>query len=146
MVGRLGEGWHELPAPSVSGPTNLPLGIMASARYVQEKVSIAPGDRLFVYTDGVSECPAPGSHINTEMFGDTKMIEVLNASRTDPLTQAGQAVHEALATHAGGHLAHDDCTFMFVEVLKLPPFWKRRILPGKGRVARLRAVIPRING
>ncbi len=98
-----------------------------------------------MYTDGVSECPAQGSHTDAEMFGDTKMAEVLNRFKTYPLTQAGQAVHEALVAHAGGQLTHDDCTFMFVEVLKSPPFWKRRILPGKGRVARLRPVIPRID-
>jgi serine phosphatase RsbU (regulator of sigma subunit) len=138
MLGRLGQVWRELPPPTTTGPTNLPLGIVANARYVQEKAVVAPGDRLFLYTDGVSECPANGSNADSEMFGDKRMSMVLNEFKGCPLRESGQAIHDALLGHAGGQLTHDDCTFMFVEVVKPPPFWKRRILPGRGRVSVLR--------
>jgi len=138
MLGQLGQVWRELPSPSTTGPTNLPLGVMLNARYVQEKVVVAPGDRLFVYTDGVSECPTNGSDTDSELFGDKRMSAVLNEFKGCPLRESGQAIHDALLCHAGGQLTHDDCTFMFVEVLKPPPFWKRRILPGRGRVSLLR--------
>jgi len=138
MLGQVGQVWRELPPPSTTGPTNLPLGIMAHARYVQERAVVAPGDRLFVYTDGVSECPANGSNTDSEMFGDKRMSQVLNEFKGYSLRESGQAIHNALLCHAGGQLTHDDCTFMFVEVLRPPPFWKRRILPGRGRVSLLR--------
>lgn len=133
MLVRPGHRWHELPLPAVPGPANLPLGIVPNARFVQETVRIAPGDRLFLYTDGVPECPAVCDGLEPELFGDKKMCEALERSVVYPLREARQELQDRLIEHAGGEPTHDDCTFMFVEVLKAPSFWKRRILPGKGR-------------
>jgi phosphoserine phosphatase RsbU/P len=134
MLGRPGDPWQELPVPASEGPANLPLGILPNARFVQEEVAIAPGDRLFLYTDGVPECPASGSSPEPELFGDKKMCEALDRCVAQSVAEARRGIHDGLVTHAGGQLTHDDCTFMFVEVLKSPPIWKRRVLPGKGRI------------
>jgi sigma-B regulation protein RsbU (phosphoserine phosphatase) len=132
MLARQGQTWQELPAPAGSGPANLPLGIMPDARFIQDKVDVAPGDRLFLYTDGVSECPAPESGLDPELFADRKMRDALDRYTRRPLPEARNGIRNALLDHSGGQLTHDDCTFMFVEVLPPRPFWKRRILPGKG--------------
>jgi len=135
MLGRSGHPWRELAAPTSQGPANLPLGVLPNARFVQEEVAITPGDRLFLYTDGVPECPAAGSSPEPELFGDKKMCEVLDRHAARSLREARQGIHNGLVTHAGGELTHDDCTFMFVEVLKPPPIWKRRLLPAKRSAA-----------
>ena len=136
MLTRQGQTWHELPAPTGSGPANLPLGIVADARFIQEKVEVAQGDRLFLYTDGISECPAPEGSLDPELFADKKMRDALDHYKRRPLPEARNGIHNALLDHSGGQLAHDDCTFMLVEVLPPLPFWKQRILPGKRRQAR----------
>jgi phosphoserine phosphatase RsbU/P len=133
MLGRPGHPWRELPMPATPAPANLPLGVMQGARFVQEKVPVAPGDRLFLYTDGVSECPAAAGSSEPDLFGDTKMCEALRQSTTYPLHEVRQGIRDQLMEHAGGQLTHDDCTFMFVEVLERTPFWQRRILPGRRR-------------
>jgi len=122
MLRRSGHPWRELPVPASTGPANLPLGIMPNARFVQERVDIAPGDRLFLYTDGVPECPVAGAELDPELYGDRKMSEALNRYTTCSLAETRQRIHDGLMEHSGGQLTHDDCTFLLVEVLKPPPF------------------------
>jgi phosphoserine phosphatase RsbU/P len=129
MLGRAGEPWRPLEARESSGPTNLPLGVLSRARFTQEQVRVKPGDRLFLYTDGVVECPGMGE----ELYGDEKMLAALNRTSGQPLREVRQRMHEDLVNHAGGKLEHDDVTFLFVEALQPPPLWKRRIFPGKPR-------------
>jgi len=129
MLGRAGRPWQPLEAGKSSGPTNLPLGILPGARFTQEQVRMEPGDRLFLYTDGVAECPGPGE----ELYGDKKMLAMLNQTNGRPLTEVRGAIHEDLANYAGGTLTHDDVTFLLVEALAPPPLWKRRIFAGKPR-------------
>ena len=127
MLGRAGRRWHPLEASVSSGPANLPLGIMDGTRFTQETVRVEPGDRLFLYTDGIAECPGPGE----ELYGDEKMLGTLNRAARRPLPEVRDDIREDLVRYAGGTLDHDDCTFLLVEVLDPPPFWKRRIFPGK---------------
>jgi len=136
MLARQGQTWHDLPAPAGSGPANLPLGIVPDAHFIQEKVEVAQGDRLFLYTDGVSECPALEGSLDPELFADRKMRDALDRYTPRALPEARNGLHKALLDHSGGQLTHDDCTFMFVEVLAPRPFWRRRILPGKRRRSR----------
>src|SRR5215472_9784988 len=111
MLARQGQTWHDLPASAGSGPTNLPLGIVPAARFIQEKVEVAQGDRLFLYTDGVSECPAPEDSLDPELFADKKMREALDRNVWHPIAEARNGIHNALLDHSGGRLTHDDCTF-----------------------------------
>ena len=127
MLGRTGQPWQPLEASENSGPANLPLGVMAGTRFTQEKVRVEPGDRLFLYTDGVAECPGPGE----ELYGDDKMLAALNRTSGRPLAEVRQDIREDLVDYAGGTIDHDDCTFLLVEVLEPPPFWKHRIFPGR---------------
>ena len=55
-------------APS-SGPTNLPLGILPKAKYDMEDIRMEPGDRICLYTDGVTDCAGPDG----EPFGDLRL-------------------------------------------------------------------------
>ena len=129
LLGRQGRDWQQLEAGASVGPANLPLGVLANAKFTQETVRIEPGDRLFLYSDGVPECPGPGD----EFYGDERMLATLQQTDREQLATARERVRGDLTDYAGGTLSHDDCTFLLVEVLKAPPFWKRRILAGKPR-------------
>jgi sigma-B regulation protein RsbU (phosphoserine phosphatase) len=128
MLGRKGQNWQPLESSGGSGPSNLPLGILPGARFTQEQVRVEPGDRLFLYTDGVAECPGSGD----ELYGDEAMLTALNAT-IGPVQNVRDTLRDDLTQYAGGSLHHDDVTFLLVEVLQPPPFWKRRILPGRRR-------------
>lgn len=129
MLRRAGEDWRPLEVRTTGGPSNLPLGVLAGARFTQEEIRVEPGDRLFAYTDGVAECPGPAE----ALYGDQRMLAALNQTAGKPLSRAREALRQDLTSYAGGPLIHDDVTFMMVEALPPPPFWKRRILPGRAR-------------
>jgi sigma-B regulation protein RsbU (phosphoserine phosphatase) len=129
MLGRRGCPWEPLEAAETTGPVNLPLGVLPGARYTQEEVRVEAGDRLFLYTDGVAECPGPGD----ALYGDAAMLAALNRTSDRPLAEVRESLRGDLVQYAGGSLNHDDVTYLFVEVLQPPPFWKRRIFAGKSR-------------
>jgi sigma-B regulation protein RsbU (phosphoserine phosphatase) len=124
ILGRAGESWRPLEADG-----GLPLGILSDSKYQQESVRVSPGDRLFFYTDGVAECPGPGE----TLYGDEDMLAALNRYVDKPIADLRSELRDDLTNYAGGELLHDDVTFLLVEVRQPPPFWKRRILPGKRR-------------
>ena len=53
---------------------NMPLGYVDDFEFVHQKVSLEPGDAIFVYTDGLSEA----SDINGNLFGRFGVLEPLN--------------------------------------------------------------------
>ena len=106
-------GWKAMPVEGQgSGPANLPLGVIAGVRYDQAQATLEPGDRFFLCTDGVEECPNPAG----EFFGEERLAEFLESHADLPLPEIKACLLERLAEHAGGPLEHDDCTFMIVEV------------------------------
>jgi len=42
-----------------SGPGGFPVGLLAHVDFEQFEISLAPGDRLLIFSDGVTECPDP---------------------------------------------------------------------------------------
>lgn len=127
FLGRTGQNWQPLEAGKTSGPANLPLRMFPAARFTQEQIRVEPGDRLFLYSDGVAECPGPGE----ELYGDSRMPDALERSRPLPLPEARDDIRDDLTRYAGGSLVHDDCTFLLLEPLPPAPLWKRRIFAGK---------------
>lgn len=74
---------HEYPVISRAGKAfellkdkhNLVMAAMPDIPYTEYRIKLAPGDRLFVYTDGVPEATNP----DTELFGLDRMVEALNS-------------------------------------------------------------------
>ena len=92
-------------------PANLPLGAFADTAYDQELTRLAPGDRLFLYTDGLIEAP----DLNGEFFGQERLQAALEEASGEDLVGLKEVVGEILRQHTGGSLAHDDVTFMALE-------------------------------
>lgn len=83
----------------------LPLGVAEATVYYESAVCLSPGDRLVLFTDGVTETRNPRG----EFFGDSRLDETLIA----PATTAAEAVARVTAAlHAfrAGHLPDDDET------------------------------------
>ena len=49
---------------------------METARYKEYELNFEPGDKLFLYTDGVTEA----TNANNELFGTDRMLDALNAA------------------------------------------------------------------
>ena len=87
------------------------LGGMEGVRYRDYTLTLEPGSRLFVYTDGVPEA----TNANQEMFGTDRMIQALRtAEHHDPRTILS-AVQSAVSTFVGQAEQFDDLTMLCLE-------------------------------
>ena len=103
------------PGPSVQSdgpPVNIPLAVAQDTLYGKLTIQLAPGDRLFVYTDGITEAPSPQGDI----FGYARLKDVLDANTKAPLAELKSAVLRAVHKHTKKRLTHDDVTLIALEI------------------------------
>ena len=105
-------GWKSLELQPSPTPGNLPLGLLREAPYDQEEAPLMAGDRMFLYTDGVTD----GMNSGGDCFGYERLLEVLDLSDGESLAGVKNAVLGALRSQTGGSLGHDDVTLMMIEV------------------------------
>ena len=81
---------------------------MEGVRFKSYEVTLAPGDRLFVYTDGVPEA------INdaVEQYGTDRLLLTLNAVKEKTLKQVLPAVRQDIEEFASGAEQFDDITML----------------------------------
>ena len=83
------------------------LGAMPGVRYRAEEVMLAPGDVLYLYTDGVTEQP----DARGELFGENRLLALFAGRRfLDAPGDCPDAVMAQVAAHAGPVGQADDCT------------------------------------
>jgi phosphoserine phosphatase RsbU/P len=113
---RQGRGaWSPRPIDNGERLANLPLGVMRSTEYDEVSISLSPGDRVFLYTDGLIEC----ADRDGEFFGEQRLIDVLERTGGLSLAEVRAAVFQSLVEHAGtdvGQFPDDDCTLIILEV------------------------------
>ncbi len=86
----------------------LALAAMPGIRAKEYELQFHPGDRLFVYTDGVPEA------INDQMeqYGPDRMLAVLNADKDKPMTDILPDVREDISAFVGDMEQFDDITML----------------------------------
>jgi len=104
--------WDPILLEAPDRGTNLPLGAFAGTSYDVGRRSVAIGDRLFLYTDGLIEAPDSVGR----PFGLERLSRVLQRSEDMSVTGIKTLVHEALCQHTAGRLGHDDVTFLAAEL------------------------------
>jgi len=92
---------------------NLPFDIFPDTEYRQFAIPLEPGDRLFVYTDGITEAFNPKG----ELFGKDRLKNILDKNATNPLSELKSAVVRALHQYTTKkELNHDDMTLIALEI------------------------------
>ncbi|MBI2710503.1 MAG: SpoIIE family protein phosphatase [Actinobacteria bacterium] len=107
---RVSSAGHPLPylvgvpgCPEPAGDHGLLLGILATARFRDRRLRLAPGEALVLYTDGVTEArDATG-----EQFGDERLRALLAGRRGRTAAELVGAIEAAVLAH-GGDAVHDD--------------------------------------
>jgi phosphoserine phosphatase RsbU/P len=88
-----------------------PLGAVEHWAYEQGEVSLASGDRILLYTDGVSE--AVGS--DGEEFGEDRLLALVRENRTRSAADIQRTILESLGWSSGRKF-EDDATLLVVAV------------------------------
>ena len=87
------------------------LGVFAGWDYEQDEVELASGDRLVLFTDGVSEAANPDG----EEYGEERLLELLRENRHCGAAELEHKVMRAIHEFSSGTL-RDDATLIVVAV------------------------------
>ncbi|MHC4821723.1 MAG: PP2C family protein-serine/threonine phosphatase, partial [Planctomycetota bacterium] len=103
---RAEDSFEELDAPGVA------LGMVRGFRYhTSEPVPIAPGDILFLYTDGIIEA----MNEQKEQFGIERCVDLIRSNRDVPSREICDILHKACVEHSRPVAQEDDLTMMVVK-------------------------------
>jgi sigma-B regulation protein RsbU (phosphoserine phosphatase) len=111
-VQRDGGAWSPLALAPRTGPTNLPLGILPGIKYDMDDIKMVPGDRICLYTDGVTEC----MDASEEPFGEERLAQALNRYAALEPAPLKAAILKELEQHRGPLPPDDDVTLLIAEV------------------------------
>jgi sigma-B regulation protein RsbU (phosphoserine phosphatase) len=89
----------------------LVIGAMPDIRYREYELQLEPGDKLFVYTDGVPEA----SDAENKMFGTQRMLDALNGAPEASPEQLLRQVRRAVDEFVKDAQQFDDLTMLCVE-------------------------------
>lgn len=92
--------------------TGAAIGLMDGSPLETESVELFPGDRLLLYTDGVTEA----TNSRGEQFGEQRLGEVLRQNRHLPAEGLIQTIRAVLTDFTGGVLPEDDVTLVVAGV------------------------------
>ena len=86
-------------------------GGMDGVKYKNFELQLEPGDKLFLYTDGVPEA----TDANNAMFGMDRTLDALNANRDKTPQRVLEGVHESVNAFVGDAPQFDDLTMLCVQ-------------------------------
>jgi PAS domain S-box-containing protein len=91
---------------------NLPLGVAEGERYQESSLAFSPGDRLTVYSDGLTEARSPGG----ELFGEERLRDFLSQLREGDIPAAAclEALRKQVRDFVGSARRSDDQTAVMV--------------------------------
>jgi sigma-B regulation protein RsbU (phosphoserine phosphatase) len=91
------------------------VGVIEDAQYEEKRLTLAPGDMLYLYTDGVTEAMDAEKNLYTEerLQQTLNRVGTPNASAKDVLA----AIRADIDAHAGGAEQSDDITMLGIRYL-----------------------------
>jgi sigma-B regulation protein RsbU (phosphoserine phosphatase) len=99
-------------APRMLDGYGLPIGFIESPDYEEHEITLEPGDRLFLITDGLLEAPDPAG----EQFGDARLCRALAALHNTTLSEDLAALVPSLQDWCGCSELPDDVAALAVEL------------------------------
>ena len=87
---------------------------MEGIRYRQGSIQLEPGDRLFLYTDGVPEA----TNAENELFGMERLEKTLNNNQKKSPEELLPAIKADIDSFVGGAPQFDDITMLCMEFRK----------------------------
>lgn len=90
---------------------DLVVGIMEGSPYASRSLILEAGDKLFLYTDGVTEAMNSAD----EIFSNGRLLQVLSGCRLSSLSAIVSSVNDAVDEFCGDTPQYDDITMLAVQ-------------------------------
>jgi sigma-B regulation protein RsbU (phosphoserine phosphatase) len=87
------------------------LGVLPDQKFATGTAWLAPGDRVVLYTDGVTEACDAGDH----EFGEARLLQLLQEHRAASAVQVQERILAVVGEYSRGHW-QDDATLLVVAV------------------------------
>ena len=83
---------------------------MPDTVYETERITMQPGDTLFLYTDGVTEA----KNREEELYGEPQLLNALQHVQHDKLSEMIHYIRTEVIQHADGAPQSDDVTMVAI--------------------------------
>lgn len=98
-------------APMLIGESGFPVGVLAEAEFEDVEFGFAPGDRLVLYSDGVTECRGA----DRTLYGTDRLVQEIAAGRERPLAEMVEGIRGSLDGFKQQEAFADDVTLLAIE-------------------------------
>ncbi len=88
----------------------IPVGLYENFVYGESSILMNAGDKIFLYTDGVSEA----ENCNNLLFGEENMLQIIHDNANSTPRDLVQKMENGVAAHVNGHTQSDDITMMTI--------------------------------
>lgn len=85
---------------------------MEFTRYKQDEIQLEPGDRLLLYTDGVTEA----HNVKNELYGEERLIKVMENTKDSSGEQVLECILDDVNRYAEGVPQFDDMTMVILTI------------------------------
>ncbi len=93
------------------GEGGLPVGLLRNAEFSESEITLAVGDRLFLYSDGITEA----TNADGEMFTSNRLADLLVDNRSLSIVEILDLIQEAVAAFRGSEGVTDDMSLLAIE-------------------------------
>ena len=98
--------------PRQAAGSGLPIGVEQDFSYAELCLKMKAGDKLFIYSDGVTEV----KNIDRAQYGDERLLTLLEKVGRTPLAEGVEAVVQAAEAWCRPEVPDDDITFLACEL------------------------------
>lgn len=88
----------------------IPVGLFEDFNYGESSLMLEPGDKIFLYTDGVSEA----ENSDNLLFGDQTIVDIINMNLNASPRELIGKMEESIAAHVKDFSQSDDITMMTI--------------------------------
>ena len=109
---------------------NFVLGVRRRVNYTEEHIKLSVGDKLILYTDGVTEAQSP----DEDFFGDEQFLTLVRSAGGQDQSALVHTIRSAVDKFENGKAHYDDATILtlfFKEYLKAEPMTSKTFFLNK---------------
>jgi len=91
----------------------MPVGLFDFAPYTSSKLTLAAGDTMVLYSDGVTEAQS----VDGSEFGEARLVDVMKEQQGKPAGEVLKHVIDAVTAFTHGAEQYDDITALVIRYL-----------------------------